>query len=99
MKELKNEELVKDYNQSHSNESNEINNKLNLETMSTELKNDIKKIDKFLSERLSDWMWDELKYFRKESNECNETQIELICSGKYYEISPLIKYFNDYVNK
>ena len=28
MTKLKNEELVKDYNQSHSNESNEINNKL-----------------------------------------------------------------------
>jgi hypothetical protein len=79
----KNEELVNNSNQPQQKD----------------LMNNINKIDDFLFERLSDWIWDELKYFRKDSNECNEIQCDLICNGNYYEISPLIKYFNGYVNK
>ena len=75
----KNENLVKNSNQPQNEE----------------LMNDIKIIDIYLIKRLSDWIWDELKYFRKDSGECTDNMCELIIGdGEYFEKSPLMNYFN-----
>lgn len=79
---MTNEVLVKDSNQPQNEES----------------MNDIKKIDMYLIQRLSDWIWDELKYFRKDRGECSDNMCELIMGDEYYKKSPLMNYFEG-INK
>lgn len=68
--------------------------KNNNQPQNEEIMNDITKIDMYLIEKLSDWIWDELKYFRKDSGECSDNMCELIMGGEYHEKSPLMNYFD-----
>lgn len=78
-------------NESQKDENLEKNSN---QSQNEEIMNDITKIDMYLIEKLSDWIEDELKYFRKDSGECTDNMCELIMSGEYNKKSPLMNYFD-----